>query len=188
MTDLTLELKPGFNAITGETGAGKSIIIGALNLVLGQRADRTLIRAGTDQCVVEAVFDLAGEAPSIGRFLEENGLEPCEEGRLVIKRVFSSAGSNRQFVNGSPAPLSALGVLGDWLVDMHGPHDHQSLLQPSRQLFILDAYAKLESRRESFAAKVHKRQELQDQKAALIVDERNLCAAVGFASVFRRLK
>ena len=102
VADLTLELQPGLNVITGETGAGKSIIIGALNLVLGERADRTLIRSGSESCSVEAVFDVAGLRAPLGSFLEENGLEPCEENQLVLKRVFTSAGANRQFVNGSP--------------------------------------------------------------------------------------
>src|ERR1700760_4377049 len=103
VADLTLELQPGYNAITGETGAGKSIIIGALNLVLGERADRTLIRSGSDSCSVEAVFDvssLRGKNHSgrpLDDFLDENGLEPCEDNQLVLKRVFTSAGANRQF-------------------------------------------------------------------------------------------
>src|SRR5512133_2256168 len=102
VADLTLELQPGCNVITGETGAGKSILIGALNLVLGERADRTLIRTGSDSCSVEAVFDVSKLRAPLKSFLEENGLEPCEENQLVLKRVFTSAGANRQFVNGSP--------------------------------------------------------------------------------------
>src|SRR6266496_637531 len=106
VTDLTLELPPGFNAITGETGAGKSIIIGALNLVLGERADRTLIRSGCDSCSVEAVFEIGKLRASLKTFLEENGLEPCDENQLVLKRTFSASGTNRQFVNGSPTTLN----------------------------------------------------------------------------------
>src|SRR5216684_3209252 len=102
VTDLTLELQPGFNVITGETGAGKSILIGALNLVLGERADRTLLRSGSESCSVEAVFDVTRLAAPLPAFLEENGLEPCEHHQLVLKRTFSSTGANRQFVNGSP--------------------------------------------------------------------------------------
>src|SRR5258706_16396019 len=105
VADLTLELKPGYNVITGETGAGKSILIGALRLVLGERADRTLIRSGADVCSVEAVFDVGRLGAMLPRFLDENGLEACEDGQLVLKRTFSTAGANRQFVNGSPATL-----------------------------------------------------------------------------------
>ncbi len=87
VADLTLELQPGLNVITGETGAGKSILIGALNLVLGERADRTLIRSGADGCSVEAVFDTR-RSRRLAAFLDENGLEPCEDGQLVLKRSF----------------------------------------------------------------------------------------------------
>src|SRR3954468_1899682 len=96
VVDLTLELQPGYNAITGETGAGKSIVIGALNLVLGERADRSLIRSGSESCWVEAVFDISRLRSPLRSCLEENGLDPCEENQLVLKRTFSNAGANRQ--------------------------------------------------------------------------------------------
>ena len=147
VADLTLELQPGCNVITGETGAGKSIIIGALNLVLGERADRTLIRSGSDSCSVEAAFDVEQLGTKLNTFLDGNGLEPCEDNQLVLKRVFTSAGANRQFVNGSPATLNALGSIGEWLVDIHGPHEHQSLLHSARQLDLLDAFGRSEERR-----------------------------------------
>ncbi|MBI3192310.1 MAG: AAA family ATPase, partial [Pedosphaera parvula] len=172
VSDLTLELEPGFNAITGETGAGKSILIGALDLVLGERADRNLIRAGADSCSVEAVFDASSLRVPLKSFLEENGLEPCEENQLVLKRAFTAAGSNRQFVNGSPTTLAVLAILGEWLVDMHGPHDHQSLLHSSRQLAILDAFGGLEPLRGEFADLVRRRNDLATAKAGLIVDEK----------------
>jgi DNA repair protein RecN (Recombination protein N) len=172
VADLTLELEPGYNAITGETGAGKSIIIGALTLALGQRADRTLIRAGAESCSVEAVFDVGKLCAPLKKFLDENGVEPCEENQLVIKRTFTAAGTNRQFVNGSPTTLNALATLGEWLVDLHGPHEHQSLLQPAKQLAILDAFGKLEPQREQFAALVRERARIEAEKAALIVDEK----------------
>jgi DNA repair protein RecN (Recombination protein N) len=172
VADLTLELQPGYNAISGETGAGKSIIIGALNLALGQRADRTLIRAGAESCSVEAVFDVRRLRAPLKSFLDENGLEPCEENQLVIKRTFTVAGTNKQFVNGSPTTLNTLATIGEWLVDMHGPHEHQSLLQPARQLAILDAFGKLEPKREEFAASVRERARIEAAKAGLIVDEK----------------
>jgi DNA repair protein RecN (Recombination protein N) len=172
VTDLTLELQPGCNVITGETGAGKSIIIGALNLVLGERADRALIRSGEESCSVEAVFDVAKLRAPLKPFLDENGLEPCEDHQLVLKRTFTANGSNRQFVNGSPTTLNALAAIGEWLVDMHGPHDHQSLLHPAKQLLILDAYGRLEREREAFGELVHRRGILENEKSALIVDEK----------------
>ncbi len=197
VADLTLELQSGCNVITGETGAGKSIIIGALNLVLGERADRSLIRSGEESCSVEAVFDVVnlsaykrlprpatqerGEGRGEGQsnkklsplesFLEANGLEPCEENQLVLKRTFTSAGANRQFVNGSPTTLATLASIGEWLVDIHGPHDHQSLLHPGKQLAILDAFGGLEQEREAFGELVRGRAALEEEKSALIVDE-----------------
>ncbi|MDP6034508.1 MAG: AAA family ATPase, partial [Verrucomicrobiota bacterium] len=171
VTDLTLELGPGYNAISGETGAGKSILIGALNLVLGERADRTLIRAEADQCTVEAAFDVSNLDTPLPAFLEEHGLEPCEESQLLLKRTFTAAGSNRQFVNGSATTLVMLKQIGEWLVDMHGPHDHQSLLHPARQLAILDAFGNLEEPRTAFTALLQRRTEIEQAKADLVVDE-----------------
>jgi len=171
VSDLTLVLQPGYNAITGETGAGKSIIIGALDLLLGERADRTLIRAGSDSCSVEAVFELPRGLGKVDALLDVNGLEPCSENQLILKRVFTAAGANRQFVNGSPTTLQVLAAIGRQLVDMHGPHDHQSLLHPALQLDILDAFAGLGSTREKFADLVARKRVLEAQKAALIVDE-----------------
>jgi DNA repair protein RecN (Recombination protein N) len=170
--DLTLELQPGCNVITGETGAGKSIIIGALNLVLGERADRTLIRSGSDNCSVEAVFDVKKLRAPLKNFLEENGLEPCDENQLVLKRTFTSAGTNRQFVNGSATTLNVLATIGEWLVDMHGPHDHQSLLHPAKQLVILDAFGELENEREAFGELVSQRTVIEADKFSLVVDEK----------------
>ncbi len=172
VADLTLQLEPGYNVITGETGAGKSILIGALNLVLGERADHTLIRSGADSCSVEALFDVRPLKAPIRTFLEENGLEPCEDHQLVLKRALTRPGANRQFINGSPTTLSTLNALGQWLVNIHGPHEHQSLLHPARQLAILDAFGKLDAEREAFAQLLRRRAALEADKAALIVDKR----------------
>jgi len=140
--DLEWNLEPGFTAITGETGAGKSIIIGALNLLLGERADKSLIRTGAEACTVEAIF-ASKNFSALNRRLDESGVEPSDN-ELLVKRSFSLGGSNRQFVNGSPATLTLLKMIGDELVDLHGPHDHQSLLSPDRQLALLDGFAHAE--------------------------------------------
>jgi DNA repair protein RecN (Recombination protein N) len=105
-------------------------------------------------------------------FLEENGLEPCEENRLILKRALTSTGTNRQFVNGSPTTLNTLATIGEWLVDIHGPHDHQSLLHSARQLAILDAFGGLEKEREAFGELVRRRAILEQEKTALVVDEK----------------
>lgn len=172
VADMTVELRPGYNVITGETGAGKSILIGALSLVLGERADRTLIRSGAETCSVEAAFDVSRVHGPLTSFLEKNGLEPCEDNQLLLKRVFTSAGSNRQFINGTATTLATLANVGEWLVDIHGPHEHQSLLHPGRQLAILDAFGQLDPYREAFAELLRRRNELEKEKASLIVDER----------------
>lgn len=171
VADLTLDLQPGFNAVTGETGAGKSVILGAIQLVLGQRADRNALRSGADLCSVEAVFDVGPLRGDIDALLTAQGVDPCEGGALVLKRSFTSGGTNRQFINGSPTTLATLSALGELLVDLHGPHEHQSLLQPARQLEILDAFGNLTRRREEFAALHRRRAELEGSKAALVVDE-----------------
>ncbi|HAB19551.1 MAG TPA: DNA repair protein RecN [Verrucomicrobiota bacterium] len=173
VADLTLELAPGLNVITGETGAGKSVILGALNLVLGQRADRTLIRTGADACTVEASFDTSRLQMSVAPFLAEHGLEASDDGQLVIKRTFTAAGTNRQFINGSATQLGTLAALGDGLVDLHGPHEHQSLLQSARQLAILDAFGGLAECRASVTGPLARRRDMERARAELTIDERS---------------
>ncbi|MFN6045913.1 MAG: DNA repair protein RecN [Verrucomicrobiota bacterium] len=152
--ELAWELGAGLIGVTGETGAGKSVIVGALKLVLGERADKSLIRTGEDQCLVEAVFELTHTA-GINPILEEGGLAPCDDNQLIVRRTIGQSAS-RQFVNDSPVTLALLKRLGEHLVDLHGPHDHQSLLSADRQLAMLDAYAGSENQlatyRESYRA------------------------------------
>jgi DNA repair protein RecN (Recombination protein N) len=142
--DLSWELASGLISVTGETGAGKSIIVGALKLILGERADRSLIRTGQDTCTVEASFQLR-DSSAIDALLTEAGLEACDDGQLLIKRSISSSGANKQFVNCSPVTIHVLKSLGQHLVDLHGPHDHQSLNSQVRQLEMLDKATGLES-------------------------------------------
>jgi DNA repair protein RecN (Recombination protein N) len=146
--ELEWQIAPGFTAITGETGAGKSIIIGALQLLLGERADKSLIRTGADTCTTEAVFT-GKELQKLNPQLIEAGIDPSADD-LIIKRSLSAAGNNRQFINGSPTTLSILKNVGDALVDLHGPHDHQSLLSPEKQLDLLDSFARTEEQREDY--------------------------------------
>ena len=163
--ELEWQMAPGFVAVTGETGAGKSIIIGALQLLLGERADKSLIRTGADLCTVEAVFT-GGDLQKLNPELVEAGIEPCEDD-LIIKRSFSVAGGTRQFVNGSPTTLSILKKLGDDLVDLHGPHDHQSLLSPETQLSLLDSFARAEDRLDEYRKHYRQLQSLLAEHAAL---------------------
>lgn len=137
--ELTWEPKAGFLGITGETGAGKSVILGGLDLALGERADKGMIRSGETQCSVEAVFELP-PSPQLDSLLEEAGVPPCEEGELLIRRIVTSTG-NRQFINNTPVTLSFLQRVGSRLVDRHHPESHRSLTSRERQLHLLDAYA-----------------------------------------------
>jgi DNA repair protein RecN (Recombination protein N) len=166
--DLEWELKPGLTAITGETGAGKSIIIGALKLLLGERADKALIRTGAEACTVEAIF-AGDDCSELNSRLQESGVEACE-GELIVKRTFSLGGSSRHFVNGSPTTLGLLKTIGDELVDLHGPHDHQSLLAPERQLALLDGFAHAE-------AVLRQYQEAFRRWQSLLAEERALSTA-----------
>jgi DNA repair protein RecN (Recombination protein N) len=164
--NITVEFAAGLNVITGETGAGKSIIIGALGLLLGDRADRGLIRAGEDACGVEATFALPDAKP-IDALLDELGMPPCEDGHLVIRRIISANGANKIMLNDSPATLQTLQKIGNLLVDVHGPYDHQSLLSQDFQLNLLDAFAHLEKKRAAYAAIYHQIQDLEQQRIAL---------------------
>jgi len=137
--DLTLVLGPGLNALTGETGAGKSIIVGALSLLLGERASSSVVRTGAARATVEAVFDVSAE-PRVAAELEDLGFRP-EDGLMILRREVAAEGRNRSWVNGSPATAGVVGDLGAALVDLHGQHEHQTLLRPADQRRILDAFA-----------------------------------------------
>lgn len=137
--EATVGFGPGLNIITGETGAGKSVLMGALDLVLGGRADKSAIREGASEAWVEAAFSLA-DTRDLDLLLEAAGLPPCEEGGLLVRRSVSAAGAGRCLVNDTSATVQTLRKLGCLLVDIHGPYDHQSLLDPDFQRDILDAY------------------------------------------------
>lgn len=166
-----IEFSPGFNAITGETGAGKSILIGALSLLLGERADRSMLRSGADSCAVEAIFNIGKISKLVNRFLESAGIEPSQDNQLIIKRTLTVSGATRQFVNGSPVTLSTLSALGNLLVDIHGAYEHQSLLSPACQLDLLDAFGGLENHRQAYSKLVEKLSQINNQIQSLVMDE-----------------
>ena len=150
--ELEWDLPAGFTAVTGETGAGKSVILGALKFLLGERADRGVVRGGASSAGIEALFSL-GETREIDSLLEESGIDPCQEGELILKRTIAAEGSGtagRQFINGSPCNLSVLKELGTRLVDLHGPHDHQSLFSRREQTLLLDRYCEALPLREAY--------------------------------------
>ncbi|HAS81390.1 MAG TPA: DNA repair protein RecN [Verrucomicrobia bacterium] len=164
--EVKVGFSPGLNVITGETGAGKSMLADALNLILGERADKSIIRSGETQCQVEALFSLASTA-ALDSVLEEAGLSPCDEGNLIIRRIVASSGAGKIIVNDSPATVQILKRLGMLLVDMHGPHEHQSLLDPTFQRDVLDAYGHLTAAVEAYATVYRKLLDLQADRRAI---------------------
>ena len=171
--DLLWEPRRGFVAITGETGAGKSILVGGVKLLVGERADKSVIRSGCESCTVEGVFLLEKSSP-LHALLDEGGVEPCEQGRLIIRRSLTTNGSGKQFANGSACTLALLRQIGDLLVDLHGPHDHQSLFSKDQQLLLVDGFACADPHRLAYAAArkewmrfVGEKQRLTEDAAAL---------------------
>jgi DNA repair protein RecN (Recombination protein N) len=136
--DLSLELRPGLSVFSGETGAGKSLVVGALSLLVGERASSQSVRKGSSKAVVEAAFDISRSGEVESR-LADLGLAG-EDGLLLLRREVAAEGRNRAWVNGSPATASTVGELGNLLIDIHGQHEHQSLLRPASQRNILDRF------------------------------------------------
>jgi DNA repair protein RecN (Recombination protein N) len=134
--EASLELGPGLTVLTGETGAGKSILVDALGLVLGDRADAAAVRHGAERAEITATFDLAG-LPEVAAWLTEQALDA--DGECVLRRVIGAEGRSRAWINGAPTTLQTLRELGERLVDIHGQHEHQSLGRPATQRSILDA-------------------------------------------------
>ncbi len=136
--ELTIELGSGFNVLSGETGAGKSIIIDSLNLILGERADKSLVRSGQTKARVEGVFGIEGNT-EVHEILEENGIE-CDDDTLIIVRELTNEGKSLCRINGSAVTLSLLKRAADKLADIHGQHEHQLLLDNENQLNFLDDF------------------------------------------------
>lgn len=137
--ELNLEFDPGFNVLTGETGAGKSIIIDALSLALGGRFSSEMIRTGADSALISAVFETEKQ-PKLEAYLEAAGIPVDPDHMLIIQREISAGGKNRCRVNGHLVTVLTLSQIGDFLIDIHGQHEHQSLLFPEKQLEMLDEY------------------------------------------------
>ncbi|MEK6757394.1 MAG: DNA repair protein RecN, partial [Bacteroidota bacterium] len=145
--EIEVEFESGLNIITGETGAGKSILIDALSLVLGERANADVVRKGADKAIVEAIFSVSGNR-RIRTVLDEHDFELQED--LILRREISAKGQSRCFVNDTPATLSVLQEIGDLLVDLHGQHDHQSLLKTEAHIDLLDDFGGLDGLRQEF--------------------------------------
>src|SRR5437899_1962178 len=157
--NVTVPFAPGLNVLTGETGAGKSILVDAILLVRGARAQTDVIRADAESATVEAVF--AVPDGGVAAALDEAGLT-VEEGEIVVRRELSRSGRHRAFVNDAAVTVGLLERLGDALVQVHGQHEHQRLLEPVRQLDLLDRFADAEPLRERFAALFAKHREARE--------------------------
>jgi len=175
--NITIDFKPGLNIITGETGAGKSILIGALNLLLGERADKSIIRTGEDACGAEALFELA-DSSAVDALLDEFEIDPCEDGQLVVRRIVKASGSGQNLINDSAVTLAVMRRLGSLLVDMHGPHQHQSLLSRDAQLDLLDSFGHLWGARQGFADQYRELQKLQKRRDDLEMDEETVAEQI----------
>jgi DNA repair protein RecN (Recombination protein N) len=136
---VTLPIAPGFNVLSGETGAGKSIIVGALGLLLGERGSAEIVRSGADRATVEGIFDAGGQ-PEVQAALDERGIAP-EDGVLLLRREVSAAGKSRAWINDTSVTTGALASLGRLLVNLHGQHESQALLREDAQREALDALA-----------------------------------------------
>ena len=165
IADVTLQLGPGLNVLTGETGAGKSMLVDALALLLGERAAGGSVRPGATKSVIEGAFE--GLDPVTRRRIEELGLD-VEDNRLVVRREVSSEGRSRAWVSGSPTTASVLATLGPLLVDMHGQHETQSLLHVDAQRDILDAFAHATAERDAVAEAYAALAGLREQESQLV--------------------
>jgi DNA repair protein RecN (Recombination protein N) len=175
--NIQVEFGKGLNIITGETGAGKSIIIDAMGLLLGERASTEVVRKGADKSIVEGIFDVKGNK-RIANLLDENEIDSGEE--LIVRREVSLKGTNRCFLNDTPVTLNIIKEAGDLLVDLHGQHEHQSLLRTETHIEMLDEFADLNSPLQQFqnaAAKLNSAlKELKDltSRESLIKEKREL--------------
>ena len=169
--ELNIELHPGFSVITGETGAGKSIILGALGLLLGQRADSKVIKQGTDRCIMEAHFDLSRYA--MQSFFEQNDIE-YDATDTILRRELTAQGKSRAFINDTPVSLAVLKELGEQLVDIHSQHQNLLLNKQDFQMSVADIIAgdgkQLDDYRKSYADYQHQQQQLSELEADI---ERN---------------
>jgi DNA repair protein RecN (Recombination protein N) len=174
--ELSVSFAAGLTIITGETGAGKSILIGALNMVLGERASADLVRSGASKAVIEASFSET-RYDAVARLLEEAGIECGQE--LILRREIAAGGQSRCFINDTPCPLSLLRQVGRELVDLHGQHDHQLLLHPETHAGMLDSFGRLQVESAGYRSLLQRCRELQralatlSEKAATLRDKRD---------------
>lgn len=173
-----LRLDPGLNVISGETGAGKSIVVDALEILLGGRASSSVVRSGEERATVEGVFDVQGDA-DLAAALDEQGLE-ADDGHLVMRREVRSEGRSRAWINGSPATAALLRRIGALLVDIHGQHEHQRLMSAAFQREVLDAFGGCAELAADVARHFRHAAELQRRLDALAERRRDLESRADF--------
>ncbi len=165
-----MDFGSGLNAVTGETGTGKSVIMGALQALLGGRADKSMIRHGEKRCEITAEISLAEAVPELTEnltgILEQAGVCPCEDQQLLLRRVITPS-SSRSYINNSAVNLDVLQAAGNLLIDIHGPHDHQSLLASGCQLELLDGFAELQEWRQACARAYRQQQDCRQEMKEL---------------------
>src|SRR6516164_2459901 len=157
--DVRVEIQPGFCAWTGETGAGKSLLLGGLGLLLGERGSTDLIRAGTDELRITGVFELT--PPAVREEVERVLDATLEDGEVILARRLTRAGRSHAYVNDQPVTVGTLRQLGALLLDLHGQRESESLLQPAYQLQLLDAYGNLEAPRQRYLMTAERVRELR---------------------------
>ncbi|MGW8181847.1 MAG: AAA family ATPase, partial [bacterium] len=174
INQLRLEFAGGLNVLTGETGAGKSIILDAMTLVLGGRADTSMVRSGSDKAYVEATFRLSQDlVQQLTPMLEAEGLE-SDDDVLLLARELRTTGRNICRINGQAVTLGLLREVGEGLVDIHGQGDHLSLLKPKSHIGLLDSFAGLQDERKSLRQAVSRLRDVQKEQRSLRQDERQL--------------
>src|SRR5450756_397214 len=165
VSSLELDFSAGFTALTGETGAGKSILIDALSLALGERGDATMVRNGCERAEIAAEFDIAA-LPKLQAWLREQELEG-DTNVCLLRRVLDAGGRSRGFINGRSATLQQLREAGDQLLDIHGQHAHQSLVRADAQRVLLDGYAGMAGAAEQVAELYREWQTLRRRRISL---------------------
>jgi len=177
--ELTLTLDPGFLVITGETGAGKSIIVDAVNLLLGERSDATLVRGGADRAMIEGIFAIPPALqPDVQGLLEAEGLDSELPDEVILSREVRSSGRSLARINGTTCNLAVYREIGGMLVDIHGQGEHLSLLRPAQHIYLLDRYAGLEDARAGFKEVVRALDQVRAEIKSLLTDEAALARRV----------
>jgi DNA repair protein RecN (Recombination protein N) len=177
--ELTLPLSSGFLVITGETGAGKSIIVDAVNLLLGERADTSFIRGGTDRAVVEGIFTVPNNLRARAQeYLQSEGLEGESPDEVILSREIRANGRSQSRVNGVSCSLTVYRELGGMLVDIHGQGEHLSLLRPSQHLYLLDRYGNLDDKRGKVRELVREADSVRHEINSLLTDEAALARRI----------